>query len=122
MIELINDYQALALRTAPAGETPLQGLVHAALGFSTESGEYATEVKRMAYYGKAMTPEMKAHMLEELGDIAWYLALAAAHLDTPLNEILQSNIDKLRARFPNKFSAEAAEARADKGGLDARSS
>lgn len=39
-----------------------------------------------------------------------------------VEEIMQENIDKLRARFPDKFSNEAAEARADKAGVDAHNS
>ena len=117
-----DDYQRLACRTAPPGEKPLAALVHCALGITTEAGEYATEVKRAHIYGKPMTDEMRAHMIEELGDTMWYVAYACAALDVKLGTVLQQNIDKLRKRFPEKFTQEAAEARADKGGLDARSS
>lgn len=117
-----DDYQRLACRTAPPGETQLQSLVHASLGITTENGEYTTVVKRMAIYGKPLSPEFKAHMIEELGDTLWYIAYALAQLDTPMRVAMQSNIDKLRARFPDRFTAEAAEARADKGGADARHS
>ncbi len=41
---------------------------------------------------------------------------------TTLEQIAADNIAKLTLRYPDKFSAEAAEARADKGGLDARNS
>lgn len=117
-----DDYQRLACRTAPPNETQKEGLVHCALGLTTEAGEYTTEVKRVAIYGRDVTEEMRLHMIEELGDTLWYIALACAHLDIKLGQVMQQNIDKLRKRFPGKFTEEAAEARADKGGVDARHS
>jgi NTP pyrophosphatase (non-canonical NTP hydrolase) len=116
-----NEYQAAALRTAPQQEQ-LAGLVHACEGFFTEGGECMTEVKRMHQYGKAMTPEIHQHIVEEVGDLLWYVALAAEHLGVSLHSIAQQNIAKLTLRFPDKFSGEAALARADKGGLGHRES
>lgn len=116
-----NEYQAAALRTAPA-QGQLDGLVHACEGFFTEGGECMTEVKRMHQYGKAMTPEIHQHIVEEVGDLLWYVALAAEHLGVSLHSIAQQNIAKLALRFPDKFSGEAALARADKGGLGHRES
>jgi NTP pyrophosphatase (non-canonical NTP hydrolase) len=112
-----TEYQALALRTAPQ-QGQLDGLVHAGQGLCTEVGEFTSEVKRMAQYSKPMSAEMHAHMVEEVGDILWYLALACHHLSVPLQSIARLNIIKLEQRFKDKkFSAEAAEGRADKGGL-----
>lgn len=116
-----TEYQKLAFRTAPS-EAVLDGLNHVALGLLTESGEYASEVKRMVAYSKPMTDEMKAHMIEELGDAAWYIALACTHLECDLSDVLRENIEKLQKRFPHKFSAADAEARADKNGADHRNS
>lgn len=118
----LNEYQALAIRTAKALPTLSANLAHAALGIATEAGEFTTEVKRMAIYDKPMTEEMRQHMAEELGDLLWYVALAAEHLQIPMAKICRDNIEKLRTRFPEKYTNDAAEARADKGGADARSS
>jgi len=117
-----DDYQRLACRTAPPGETLQQTLVHCALGLATESGEYTTVVKRVAIYQKPITDEFRTHMIEELGDALWYIAYALAALDCPMTKAMQDNIDKLRIRFPERFTPDAAEARADKGGADARHS
>lgn len=46
----------------------------------------------------------------------------AIDCDSTIEAEMDANIAKLQLRFPDKFSEEAAEARADKGGLDARSS
>lgn len=117
-----NQYHVDAVRTAKLFGNVGQDLAHAALGLATECGEFTTEVKRIAIYNKPLTDEMRAHMLEELGDILWYIALACEHLQVPMDRIARDNIAKLRARFPEKYTDEAAEGRADKGGADARSS
>lgn len=193
-----NEYRPLALRTAKMFPSQRENLRHAALGLLTEIGEFATEVKRIAVYGKPMTEEMRLHMIEEIGDAQWYvplalLALGADEVDTttssltemmsnpgsinwgdlgdlclilgtcsagvasciaidqinldrqmlidvlrglvwvidnhvaPLlgvhpDDIRAQNIAKLRLRFPDAYTDQAAEARADKGGLPASAS
>ena len=47
----------------------------------------------------------KERLKKELGDIAWYLAEAATALEIPLEDILQTNIDKLKKRYPDWFEA-----------------
>ena len=44
-------------------------------------------------------------MVKELGDVAWYLAETAWVLGVPLEEVLQKNIDKLKARYPEGFDS-----------------
>lgn len=114
-----HEYQIAANRTAKMFAGLPENLVHAALGIATEGGEFTTEVKRAAIYDKPITEEAVEHMVEELGDVLWYVALAAESLGVPLNRIAEKNIAKLRARFPDSYSNEA---RADKGGVDARNS
>lgn len=117
-----DQYQTNAIRTAKMFPDVASNLSHAALGLATESGEFITEVKRVSIYNKPLTDEMRQHMAEELGDLMWYIALAAQHLGISMNEMAEANIDKLRLRFPEKYSDQAAEQRADKNGVDARNS
>ena len=51
-------------------------------------------------------PFEKEHIIKELGDCCWYIALCAYALDTTLEDIMQQNIDKLRARYPDGFSTD----------------
>ena len=53
----------------------------------------------------------EAKLAKELGDIAWYLAEAAPALDMPLGDILQGNIDKLKARYPDGFETDRSRIR-----------
>jgi NTP pyrophosphatase (non-canonical NTP hydrolase) len=197
-MSIFTTYQASALRTEKPLPTMLGRLRHAALGLITESGEITTEVKRHVIYGKPLDSlgkdgktTMRQHIGEEIGDVYWYVAIAADALQLPhyfearlgrmrprvfqtydfealslelagevgafadavsdidvnpfgvasvldrlcqhlidiatgcgldTEEILAANIAKLQERFPDAYSNEAAEARADKGGLDARNS
>jgi NTP pyrophosphatase (non-canonical NTP hydrolase) len=76
-------------------------LLHAAMGISTESGELMDAFKRKIFYGK---PLDVVNVKEEIGDIMWYVAILLRELDLDFHELLQLNIDKLRARFPEKFT------------------
>ena len=105
-----NEYQKLASRT----ESPIRPihnsaiadrLVHVCLGLLTESGEFADTVKRFTFYGQAFD-EITAK--EELGDLLWYVALACNAMGLELSNVMQVNIDKLRNRFPQNFTAEDA--------------
>jgi NTP pyrophosphatase (non-canonical NTP hydrolase) len=109
---LANEYQQLAMRTA----NPIvigdyeKTLLNAVLGLCGEAGECADTVKKVVFHGHDLD---KSALTKELGDILWYVALAATALDTPLEEIMQGNIDKLRRRYPEGFSTEASKNRSE---------
>ena len=96
------DYPILAARLAEleANGTNVSQLMTAALGLSAEAGEFTEVVKKIFLQGKPYTEENVFHMKRELGDICWYLAQAFMALDTNLDEILDMNIEKLSARYP----------------------
>ena len=95
----INDYQQAALRTANLLKFSKEGmLANGALGLSGESGECADIVKKHLFQGHELA--------NELGDVAWYLALASYAIGYDLEKVLQMNVDKLRKRYPDGFSAE----------------
>jgi len=79
-------------------------LLHAALGMETESGEFADPLKKHIFYGKALDFD---NLREELGDLLWYIAIAADALDTSLSAIMTANIKKLSERYPDKAFNEA---------------
>ena len=75
-------------------------LLTAALGLTAESGEFTEVVKKIILQGKPYNEDNVFHMKRELGDICWYLAQACMALDTTFDEILEMNVDKLKARYP----------------------
>lgn len=105
-----NEYQKLAMTTLNPALSKQDVLVNAVMGLCGESGEAIDIVKKHLHQGHELDKEK---LLKELGDIAWYLAEAAYALDTPLDQVLQSNIDKLRARYPEGFSADRSVHRAE---------
>ena len=98
----INEYQKLAQRTANT-KLPSDKLENACLGLAGETGEVCDVLKKALFQGHALDRE---HMIEELGDCAWYLAEAASGLGVSLEDILLQNIAKLKRRYPAGFDPE----------------
>ena len=100
----INEYQTAALRTAQTDKlTANELLLNAALGLCGESGEVADLLKKYHFQGHNLDRD---HVAKELGDIAWYLAVGAYSIGYDLEKILQMNVDKLKARYPDGFSTD----------------
>lgn len=100
----INEYQKEAMRTASGIDYENNGmLINAALGLCGEGGEVADIVKKATFQGHKLDKE---HIAKELGDVAWYLAVGAQAIGYDLETIFQMNVDKLRARYPDGFSAD----------------
>ena len=92
-------------------------LMHAAVGISGESGEFLDAVKKYWAYGQV--PD-RQNMIEELGDIEFYLEAARQDMGVTREEVLAANINKLSKRYEGFiFSNEAAQARKDKLTVDA---
>ena len=79
---------------------PIHRLITAALGMGAESGEFTEVVKKIVFQGKPVNEENIFHMKRELGDIMWYVAQACMALDTTIDEIIEMNVEKLKARYP----------------------
>ena len=75
-------------------------LLTAALGLCAESGEFTEVIKKIVLQGKPYNKENVFHLKRELGDICWYLAQACMALDTTFDEIIEMNVEKLKARYP----------------------
>ena len=117
-----NEYQALAMRTNDkkstdrllnkindlkignhCGDTPeieLGGVLNAALGLSGEVGERNDMLKKLIFHEKQLDVD---HLKREISDVCWYLALMCDSFEFNLDEIMQINIDKLKARYPEGF-------------------
>lgn len=115
-----NEYQKACERTTPTYQQDLAieqrasrnvGLIHALLGMCSESGEFADSLKKHIIYNQ---PLDFLNLKEEVGDKLWYLSLACTYLRITLEEVMQSNIDKLKLRYPEKFTEEHATKRLDK--------
>lgn len=113
-----DDYQRLAERTSATGtrggiETAKQQLMdnrlirllHGAMGLCTESGELMDQLKRHIFYGAELDI---TNVKEENGDLLWYIAEVLNALNVSMSDVMQTNIDKLRTRYPDKFDGDKA--------------
>ena len=98
-----NEYQKLAMTTLNPQLTQKDVLINAVMGLCGESGEAIDIVKKHLHQGHELDREK---LVKELGDIAWYLAEAATALEIDLETVLERNIEKLKSRYPEGFSAE----------------
>ncbi len=105
-----NEYQSLAFRSAKKA-TAMSHIEHAIMGLTTEIGELASPVKRTIFYGESLDT---TNMIEELGDILWYVALCASALGVSLEGIATSNVHKLQKRYAKNFTKTEAVQRKDK--------
>ena len=99
----INEYQRLAMTTMNKELSEKEVLINSVMGLCGESGEVIDIVKKHISHGHDLDREK---LILELGDVAWYLAECAYALGVPLEDVLRANIDKLKARYPDGFSAE----------------
>lgn len=99
----INEYQQAALRTANKTLTATEQLANGLMGLNGEAGEGIDILKKHLFQGHELNRE---HMAKELGDVAWYLAVSADAIGYDLETVMQMNVDKLRARYPDGFDAE----------------
>ena len=83
-------------------------VLHGAIGIATESGELLDAIKKAIFYQK---PADIVNVKEELGDLMWYIALICHNFGWTFEEIQKLNIEKLKKRYPDRFTAEHAENR-----------
>lgn len=103
-----NEYQKAALRTLNPALDKKDVLINGVMGLCGESGEAIDIVKKWLAQGHTLRREQ---LIDELGDIAWYLAEAAFALDVTLDEVLAGNLEKLRRRYPEGFDSDRSRGR-----------
>lgn len=81
----------------------------AVFGLTSEAGEVAGILQKV-YQGHEFD---KDHIKKELGDCLWMIAEACKSLGFYMEDVMQTNIDKLKARYPEGFSADRSLHRAE---------
>lgn len=121
MISLETQHLGLVLALAKPGADILKELtanqahiLHMAVGVSGEAGELLDAVKKHTVYQKELDI---LNIIEELGDLEFYMAGLRDILGIAREETLRANIEKLRKRYPQgNYSNQSAQLRADKEG------
>lgn len=103
----LNEYQALATRTANPHEN---ALLNYGLGICEEAGEVSGLIKKSSFHGHTIE---QSDIKKELGDVLWYLSNIAKLAGLTLEEVATANISKLSKRYPEGFSIEDSIKRVD---------
>jgi NTP pyrophosphatase (non-canonical NTP hydrolase) len=75
-------------------------LLTGGIGLSSETGEFNEIIKKCIFQGKPLNDETVYHLKRELGDIIWYWISSCRALDLDPNEVIEENVNKLKARYP----------------------
>lgn len=119
--ECDNSYARMVYDLAKPGQAIINDLdagsahnLHMAVGIVGEAGELLDAIKKQAIYGKPLDRE---HVIEELGDIEFYMEGLRQRLSITREQVLTANHAKLSKRYhQGKYSNSQAQARADKEG------
>lgn len=109
-----KEYQKLAMRTNDgkaehrlaktedigSSINSVGGLLNGVLGLTGEAGEVADLVKKGIFHEKGIDLE---HLQKELGDVMWYIAMICDSCGLDMECVMETNIEKLKARYPEGF-------------------
>ena len=95
-VEMANRMEALENETGKN----IALLMTGAIGIASEGGEFNEIIKKCIFQGKPLNDETVYHLKRELGDIMWYWISSCRALDLDPNEVIEENVNKLKARYP----------------------
>jgi len=109
-VEMSNRIESLENETG----TNIALLMTGAIGIASEGGEFAEIIKKCVFQGKPMDDETVFHCKRELGDIMWYWINSCRALGLDPDDVVQENVNKLKARYPGgEFDVHYSENRKD---------
>lgn len=78
----------------------IERLLTSGVGINAEGGEFLEIIKKMVFQGKPFNDDNREHLIIELGDLMWYVAQATQALGISMDEVLETNVNKLKKRYP----------------------
>jgi NTP pyrophosphatase (non-canonical NTP hydrolase) len=97
------DFFKQAKADRPTEKYDLGGILNGCLGLSGEAGEFNDMMKKWIFHEKELDVD---HAQKEVGDILWYIAMICHSFGWDMDEIMQKNIEKLKARYPDGFDVD----------------
>ena len=98
----LNEYQKLAARTINTNLTIRQQCSHALHGMVGELGEIHSMFQK-TYQGHEINEE---HLVKEIGDLLWFIAEFCTSINVSLDTVGETNIEKLKKRYPDGFEVD----------------
>lgn len=93
------------MRTKNTNDTKEQNLINGAFGLIGETGEVIDQLKKHIFHKH---PLDESEIIEELGDVLWYITLIADTLGYNIADVAFRNIFKLEKRYTEGFTSEAS--------------
>ena len=78
----------------------IERLLTSGVGINAEGGEFLEIIKKMVFQGKPWNDDNREHLIIELGDLLWYVAQATQALGVSFEEVIETNVNKLKKRYP----------------------
>ena len=87
--------------------TEQDNLLYIGTSLAGEVGEVCNELKKVFRDSNGvLTPEAKEKIIDETGDVMWYLARLLETLEVPLDTVLAKNIEKLVDRHSEQVKGD----------------
>ena len=96
----LSEYEGHAARTVNNKLGDQERLLDSAAGLAEEAGEILAHVRKHVFQSRELNKE---ELAKELGDALWCLAMTARHAGLTLEQIAESNVAKLRSRYPDGY-------------------
>jgi Predicted pyrophosphatase len=97
----LNEYQNHAAETDNSKLSVKDKMANYAMGISSESGEVTDIIKKVRFHGHDLDRD---DLIKEMGDVLWYLSMIARVCGIAMDEVAETNIAKLRKRYPHGFN------------------
>lgn len=97
--EVVRTLSPYDIRELTDNETQI---MHGLLGIASEAGELSDIAKKFLFHGDT-EPLDWMKVLDEIGDVLWYIAVVLAAMGMPFETVMALNIDKLQARYPDGY-------------------
>lgn len=101
----LKEYQDWTGKTCAKLKTVEEDNTHMIMGMATEIGELIDVFKKNLAYGKELDV---VNIKEEIGDIMFYVASFCRINGFNLEDIINTNVQKLETRYPEKFTKDSA--------------
>lgn len=93
-----DDYQSAAAKTAQLDLATPTGRMELVFGLMAEVGSLA-QVYKMYLREDVALESQRERLVEDIGDVQWYLTMIARSLDIPLGSIIEANLSRIADRY-----------------------